>query len=37
MTADEISRARDLMIKQVKEEYSDGKLPGLAIIGVGTK
>lgn len=39
MTAEEISRLRDLMIQQVREEYPTlpGKLPGLAIVGVGRK
>ena len=37
MTAEEISRARDLMIQYVKQEHPDGKLPGLAIIGIGQK
>ena len=39
MTAEEISRSRDLMIQHVKEEYPTlpGKLPGLAIIGIGKK
>jgi SAM-dependent methyltransferase len=37
MTTEEISRARDLMIQHVKEEYADGKLPGIAILGIGKK
>lgn len=39
MTKEEISRSRELMIQHVKEEYPalPGKLPGLAIMGIGKK
>jgi hypothetical protein len=39
MTVEEVSRSRDLMIQEVKKicPTLPGKLPGLAIIGVGKK
>ena len=39
MTDEDISRARELMIENLKKEYPTlpGKMPGLAIIGAGRK
>jgi hypothetical protein len=39
MTGEEIGRAEELMIEHLKTEYPTlpGKMPGLAVIGVGRK